>query len=372
MIPLWCISGNFNRYLPLKRITNKFTATNSHNSFVLQVEGFGSKSITCPINQSMATIKMEKATQTTSESVWGSAQLSSTSERSLKFVDLWATTEIAEMILAHLPIQDLLLAQRVCTGWRNLIKGSPVLQENLFLRPRHCRTTQRGSSDGMPVREYNPLLIEHMARWFNILRCSDGDSDRVSFDKPGIEKKKAFLHRNASWRNMLLAQPPFTIFESVKTLYTNDRAEVLSLSVGSIERPDGVRMGLAYDKAVELAMSKRGTFPRYFWTLMDGMFAPVDDVDDDDDELERQHGVEKPERLFGGIGKFTMVTDTRPVSRVTLDAVRERIRHRYTSAGFEQVDILYHRVEPLDNETYNLGRWCWVFPWWDGYGYRNF
>ncbi|KAF3021155.1 hypothetical protein E8E14_013916, partial [Neopestalotiopsis sp. 37M] len=60
----------------------------------------------------MATVKMEKASQTTSESISESAQLSSTSERSLKFVDLWAITEIAEMILAHLPMQDVLFAQR--------------------------------------------------------------------------------------------------------------------------------------------------------------------------------------------------------------------------------------------------------------------
>lgn len=179
----------------------------------------------------------------------------------------------------------------------------------------------------------------------------------------GIEGGSILIGIDGVYSNMRVAQPPFTIFESVKTLYT-DLGELLS--VGSIDGPDGVRMGLVYDEAVELAMSRPGRFSRYFCTFMDGMFAP------DDDEFERQHGVEKRERLFGSIGKFTLVTDTRPESRETLHVVRERIRHRFTGAGFGQVDILYHRIEPLDNETYNLGRWCWVCPWWDGYGYRNF
>lgn len=45
------------------------------------------------------------------------------------------TTELLEMILLHLPLKDLLLAQRVSTKWRAIINDSPDLQKALFFRP---------------------------------------------------------------------------------------------------------------------------------------------------------------------------------------------------------------------------------------------
>jgi hypothetical protein len=43
--------------------------------------------------------------------------------------------EVIELILGSLPTRDLLLAQRVCRLWRDIILASPVLQQKLFMQP---------------------------------------------------------------------------------------------------------------------------------------------------------------------------------------------------------------------------------------------
>ncbi|KAK4548988.1 hypothetical protein LTR36_008761 [Oleoguttula mirabilis] len=45
------------------------------------------------------------------------------------------TTELVEMILLHLPLPDILLAQRVNRAWRTITTDSPKLQRALFFRP---------------------------------------------------------------------------------------------------------------------------------------------------------------------------------------------------------------------------------------------
>ncbi|PVH90409.1 hypothetical protein DM02DRAFT_678628 [Periconia macrospinosa] len=174
----------------------------------------------------------------------------------------WAIAEIAENILLHLPMKDVLLAQRVCRGWREVIRSSPALQEHLFMRAK-----PRKDSSEIPIRELNPLLIEHMSMWFSAVGKSQpvqGVSWATVQDVPwaNTDARLAFLRRDASWRNMLLAQPPFTIFEWGKSVhvYGGD-----SLKVGSVEQPDGVRMSYVYDAAVNSTRNNGR-----FYTLMDG------------------------------------------------------------------------------------------------------
>lgn len=45
------------------------------------------------------------------------------------------TAELLEGILQHLPVQDLILAQRICRTVRNNIINSPLLQTKLLMRP---------------------------------------------------------------------------------------------------------------------------------------------------------------------------------------------------------------------------------------------
>ena len=48
---------------------------------------------------------------------------------------VFGTAELLEAVLYTLPTQDLLLAQRVCTTWRDAIQGSKKIQQALFFRP---------------------------------------------------------------------------------------------------------------------------------------------------------------------------------------------------------------------------------------------
>ncbi|OGM47397.1 hypothetical protein ABOM_002583 [Aspergillus bombycis] len=118
-----------------------------------------------------------------------------------------STPELLESILLQLDLRTLLTsAQRTCRTWRNLIKESPVLQRALFFMPRS------GDSHGRKVP--NPLLAEAFPFVFDT--AMDG---RVPAYRTGEclstfrmakypETQAAFLRREASWRRMLVQQPP--------------------------------------------------------------------------------------------------------------------------------------------------------------------
>jgi hypothetical protein len=62
-------------------------------------------------------------------------------------------------VFLHLPQQDLLLIQRVCRVWREVITSSRVLQAALFLQPLPNAVA------GEPVR-MNPLLLSRFPAFF--------------------------------------------------------------------------------------------------------------------------------------------------------------------------------------------------------------
>ena len=45
------------------------------------------------------------------------------------------TYELLEWTLLHLPLFDILLAQRVCKNWNSIINRSLNIQQVLFMRP---------------------------------------------------------------------------------------------------------------------------------------------------------------------------------------------------------------------------------------------
>ncbi|ETS80707.1 hypothetical protein PFICI_08236 [Pestalotiopsis fici W106-1] len=282
------------------------------------------------------------------------AQSEQTPQKVTAVASVWAISEIAESILARLPMKDLLLAQRVSTSWKYLIKSSPVLQELLFMRPRQSETVPKSSSNGKIVREYNPLLLEHMPTWFSRPK---GISFHTVENAPWAQtgSRPAFLCRDASWRHMLLAQPPFTMFESAQHVYTNDSSD--SLLVGCIECPAGVRMGLAYDQAVQPVQDGLAIFPNHFYTLMDGVIAH------DAQGLTLLDGGEWPERLFGGTDKFTIFSWVTFSNVTPSEEASEMKRNHFTSAGFDPVEIVLHRIKSPDEIV------LYGVPWWCQEGY---
>jgi hypothetical protein len=115
-----------------------------------------------------------------------------------------STVELLSNILAHLTFRDLVNVQRVSRSFRNTVATTPAIQEALFLRPTWDVTHSAP----------NPLLHE---LWFRDDRDTRGPSSQwldatleefVSRRVPGEEDTEALRRPEASWRKMLIVQPP--------------------------------------------------------------------------------------------------------------------------------------------------------------------
>ncbi|KAH8158745.1 hypothetical protein CIB48_g9511 [Xylaria polymorpha] len=110
--------------------------------------------------------------------------------------------ELFQLILLQCDIRTLLTSARCVNHlWHNVIDSTPALQEALFFRP----TTRE---DGFEPT-LNPLLVETFSIFFN------GEAHtRKSFEKLPLAKdgenggRDAFMRKDASWRRMLVRQPP--------------------------------------------------------------------------------------------------------------------------------------------------------------------
>jgi hypothetical protein len=115
-----------------------------------------------------------------------------------------STPEILEMILLELDLPTLLIAaQRVCRSWVTLISKSVQIQRALFFSPVE--------KPDVPMHEkmQNPLL----AKAFPCVFPSPGEDFRkctfAALDMNQSSTKRAmYMRREASWRRMLVQQPP--------------------------------------------------------------------------------------------------------------------------------------------------------------------
>ena len=125
--------------------------------------------------------------------------------------------------------------------FRDSIKRSPLLQENLFFRP-----TQANSN---ALAELNPLLQAAFPVWF---RNEDSEKGLSFIDEifstldlsKDEEKGAAYVREEASWRNMLVIQPP------VKALHVQWQLSSMgetSKKKQEREFDQGVRMDVLYD-----------------------------------------------------------------------------------------------------------------------------
>ncbi|KAJ6538513.1 hypothetical protein DFH09DRAFT_1398327 [Mycena vulgaris] len=110
------------------------------------------------------------------------------------------TPELLELVLSHLPMRDLLITAPLVSKTWQVITLSPALQRALFFQP---------DPSAEPVQ--NPLLMEMFPPFF----APEGDSrwswpGNVSSIKsmPWSKAPGAFKRKEASWRRMLVMQPP--------------------------------------------------------------------------------------------------------------------------------------------------------------------
>ncbi|KAL3443587.1 hypothetical protein BJX65DRAFT_311747 [Aspergillus insuetus] len=115
------------------------------------------------------------------------------------------TPEILEMILLEMDMRTLLTSgQRVCHTWTNLIRTSRSIQRALFFIP--TKESEWATAEKIP----NPLLAEVFP---SIFPASDeDDDDRFAYSSlpmaKDTETMNRFVQPNASWRRMLVQQPP--------------------------------------------------------------------------------------------------------------------------------------------------------------------
>ena len=160
---------------------------------------------------------------------------------------LLSTIEIMESVLFALPMRDLLLAQRVCKQWQQLITQSPQLQRKLFLRPSP-------SSEAEP--EFNDLLMEvfpplfrfdAFENRFQLARFSDLKKLLWFQDEA---RRDSVLNPIASWRYMFPVQPPAKLDKIIQRTHAMGGDSESSGELASDlqeDQSDGVRMGLLYD-----------------------------------------------------------------------------------------------------------------------------
>lgn len=147
------------------------------------------------------------------------------------------TTELLENVLEQLPMRDLLLAQRVCRKWKAVIEGSEYMQQLLFFQPGKAKFCWKYNDSDDVSRSENlvrveaeyQLLDEEAATTrlydegeFNPLVFNQQSDDVIPYWESAQESGNAFAeflpqfghkswsYKQASWRRMLVTQPPAT------------------------------------------------------------------------------------------------------------------------------------------------------------------
>lgn len=170
--------------------------------------------------------------------------------------------ELLEGILQHLNMQTLLvISQLVCKRWHTVVEASSVLQQRLYFRPHATGQIQVASRT---ERRKNPLLEQHFQPLFEDTISSEHTTHRqgiarrgyaglgplqlrvpgmsIANMKQGRKKHKAFVRTGASWRRMLVTQPPIESITYLKHGYYGD-----FVSFCALQFPRGLRMGEFHD-----------------------------------------------------------------------------------------------------------------------------
>ncbi|PSN64105.1 hypothetical protein BS50DRAFT_679254 [Corynespora cassiicola Philippines] len=181
---------------------------------------------------------------------------SSTSER------VFQVAELLENILLNLELRTLLTgAQRVNKYWHGIITNSPELQRMLFLSP-----SPRKKGESREDQICNPLLVTTFPAWFANRDRNEASRDELTYGidaftnlpmSRSFTASEAFLRPRASWRRMLLAQPPI---ERLGCWMSENELGAIPTDIDLHFRilgfPQGLRMGTAYELA-------------YHWTSWD-------------------------------------------------------------------------------------------------------
>ncbi|KAL2868134.1 uncharacterized protein BJX67DRAFT_62108 [Aspergillus lucknowensis] len=128
--------------------------------------------------------------------------------------NIFCNPKILEAILLHLDMLTLLTsAQQVCRRWRDLIQKSDDLQIALFLKPSKEKVTGKVTCQRNPLIE-TIIWPEYFRKRLNSsLHRRNWNYEDLNLPTLDPSREAAFLRPEASWRRMLISQPPkFGVF----------------------------------------------------------------------------------------------------------------------------------------------------------------
>ena len=153
----------------------------------------------------------------------------SAKEKLLK-TDTPKLAKVLENILANLPMKDLLLSQRVCRKWRQVITGSIPLQQALFFVAEDYTTfwTSEGGEHGEDGDEFDVARhkTDQMTKEQFVQLCVNDTPFQFgmrtnplifvhqegSYAGQCLAQHLLSSHSDASWRKMYLTTPPAKLF----------------------------------------------------------------------------------------------------------------------------------------------------------------
>ncbi|KAF2110957.1 hypothetical protein BDV96DRAFT_650561 [Lophiotrema nucula] len=156
--------------------------------------------------------------------------------------------ELLELILLRLPTRDLLFAQRVCHRWQSVISTSQRIQRAL-----HFQASPIPPVADLSLYLPNPLLFDERGPFSKHIQyrgriCDWRVSSSTSAEyrikvvlRPTTEKwEDRVKYGKASWRRMLLTQPPVTRLSLIDRRIAPDYDDCFN---DDAENLDGIRMG---------------------------------------------------------------------------------------------------------------------------------
>ncbi|KAJ6508680.1 hypothetical protein C8R45DRAFT_1089836 [Mycena sanguinolenta] len=149
-----------------------------------------------------------------------------------------STPELLEQVLVQLPMRDLLVAAPLVSKSWHALTLSPTVRRALFFEPDPLGSASE--------RVLNPLLMETFPPFF-ALQQGEGSPGTIE-TMPWSKAPYAFKRKEASWRRMLVTQPP------VHSMIIRQTYQSMS---GAFERRAvledlSLRMGALYDLTVLL------------------------------------------------------------------------------------------------------------------------
>ncbi|KAI1419588.1 hypothetical protein F5Y12DRAFT_232159 [Xylaria sp. FL1777] len=167
--------------------------------------------------------------------------------------EVFCIPELFDQIILELDWRTILVsAQRVSKHWYCYINQSTIIQMQLWLRkqakePRHEQTP-----------ESNPLLVRFMPCFFHHPAWKEVPiSTELLYTKTGLHDdtwRPRWLAPNASWRNMLFAQPAVTKLRWELWEFENGALLVhIPTLKAEFDIPGGLTMGQVYDLVVGTA-----------------------------------------------------------------------------------------------------------------------